>query len=466
MLRKGSFLAALFLTLLVGTVGLGQAQATSTVRAIWNQSTLVIINVSEGGVDLSQLTLAGNQDSAITPDQWVMEVDSATTLAYSLYDVRPGSCLVTYLSGTEPQIPDGVTCTRIIGKAELANLGDIVWSIETGGFAPVVAGVAGEACDMNRTSCDLAVPAGNPDAATADSNAVMPESVPARALWNNDILVVINVSKYGADFTGLILQGANGGAISAENWVMQIPEGSDTAFDLNNLRPGACLVTYLSTAGTTDAAPELPENVICDEVAGVFTFENPADQVWSLEQNGFTPIVDGVSSEPCSIEGTTCDFTVPNADLAAANGTTSPEATVSGAPLRIIWNNDILVVINVSDRGLNLGGLDLNAVTGGGAIFSNSWIMASDPANGVAYGLSDVRPGSCLIAYLSAKTGSAAPALPSGVSCTLIIGEFPVSNPSDLVWSLESEGFVPTVNGVAGETCDIMSGTTCDVDVP
>jgi hypothetical protein len=440
-----------------------QAQATNTVRAVWNQTTLVLINVSADGVDLSELSLEGS-DSALTPDQWVMNVDSVTTLSYPLTNVRPGSCLVAYVSGTEPEIPSTVSCTRTIGEATLESIEDVVWDVTAGSFTPNLAGTAGEPCDLiNRTSCNIDVNPANLDAQVTEE---IPEEVTVRAIWNNDILVLINVSGYGADLSTLALTGTNAGIILPENWVMQVPDGSTIPFDLSNVDPGGCLVTYLSVENTTDAAPELPENVSCDNIVALFTLVNPDDQVWSLEAGGFTPSINDEAGDACDIVDTTvCDITVPNADL-DTDGDTEETTGTSDAPVRAIWNNEILVLINVSSDGVDLSGLSLNAANGDGALLPENWIMSVNPDTGQTYSLTDVRPGSCLISYLSEVAGTAAPALPSTVSCTRIIGEFPLSNPVDQVWSIEAGGFSPAVDDVVGDSCDIVNRTSCDIALP
>jgi hypothetical protein len=463
MLRKSARIFMLIVGFALISVLQVQAQAADTVRAVWNQSTLVLINISGGGIDLSELTLQG-ANSSITPDQWVMNVDTATTLPYVLTNVRPGSCLIAYLSGTTPEVPSTVACTRTIGEAQLENADDVVWNVTAGSFTPILAGAEGEACDLiNRTSCDIDVNPANLDAPVEEE---VPEEVIVRAIWTNDILVLLNVSGYGADLSALTLTGNNTGAILPENWVMQVPDGSTVAYDLSNVDPGNCLVSYLSIEGTTDAAPELPENVSCDNIVALFTFVNPDDQVWSIEAGGFTPSVDGTDGEACTIGDTTvCDITVPNADL-ETEGDSEELTETTGAPVRAIWNNEIFVVINVSAEGVDLSDLSFVAANGDGAILPENWIMSVNPDNSQPYSLSDVRPGSCLISYLSETAGSAAPALPSTVSCTRIIGEFPLSNPTDQVWSIEAGGFSPSVGGVSGDECDIVNRTSCDVALP
>lgn len=459
MSRKWVVLSCFILVLFMVPLSASLAQTANTVRAVWNATTLVIINISSDGVDVSELSLE-NESGSILPTTWAVNTDAAG-VSYSLTDVRPGSCLVISLAGTTPEIPANVTCSRTIAQITLEDINDVVWDVSKGGFTPVLAGVGGSLCDVaSGTSCDIAV---NP-ANTNTSFGQVPENVDVRAIWNNDILVIINTSDFGADLSGLILNGSTGGAIEPRNWVMAINPDTTASYTLRNMRPGSCLVAYLSVQATDNEAPDLPEGVECTRFAGEFTPINLDDLVWTLDAGGFTPDVDGVQGDACDIvNATTCDITVPNADL---GGEVEEEATIeAGAKVvRALWNNDILVLINVSDDGVDLSTLSLLGVENNGAIFPENWVMAVDSATTASFSLSDVRPGSCLISYLSvAGTDNAAPALPAGVVCDEIIGEFTPINLSDLVWTLESNGFIPVINNVEGEPCDIVGSSSCDI---
>jgi hypothetical protein len=459
MSRKWVALSCFILVLLLVPLSAALAQTTNTVRAVWNATTLVLINISSEGVDVSELSLEG-ESGEILPTTWAVKTDAAG-VSYSLTDVRPGSCLVVSLSGTTPEIPANVTCSRIVADITLEDINDVVWDVSKGGFTPVLAGVGGSQCDVSGgTSCDIAV---NP-ANTNTSFGQVPENVDVRAIWNNDILVIINTSDYGADLSDLILNGSTGGAIEPRNWVMGINPDTTASYTLRNMRPGSCLVSYLSVQATEDEAPDLPEGVDCTRIAGEFTAVNLDDLVWTLDAGGFTPSVDGVQGTACEIvDTTTCDITVPNADLGGeVEEDAAPEA--GAKVVRALWNNDILVLINVSDDGVDLSGLSLLGVDNNGAIFPENWVMAINPATTASFSLSDVRPGSCLISYLSvAGTDNTAPALPAGVTCDEVIGEFTPINLSDLVWTLESNGFIPVLNNVEGEPCEIIGSSSCDI---
>lgn len=453
-------LILLLVWLFVVAVPFSLAQdANNTVRAVWNQEVLVLINISGDGVDVSALTLQG-ENGSVLPENWVMAVDEATTLPYMLTNMRPGSCLIAYRSGLTPTPPDTVTCTRIIGEFEVTNADDVIWTSDRVDFTPVLAGAEGAPCDTrNRTACDITVNPLNPN---APASSTTPNEVAIKALWNNDILVLLNNSAYGVDLTRLSLASVlTDGAITPDLWVMEVDEASTLPYSLGDVRPGSCLLAYLGTAGTETEAPALPEGVECARVIGRFTAENQADLVWLQESGGFTPVVGGTGSDVCEYGTTTdCDIVVPVAE----EGSTASVETDEAAPLRLVWNTDILVVINVSSAGVDLSALTLQANTGDGAITPDLWTLNVNPATGASYTLEDVRPGSCLLAYLGTEgTATTAPELPENIECTRVVGVFTAVNPADLVWSVEAGGFTPVVDSAAGDTCDIVNASSCAV---
>ncbi len=457
-MRKFVFVLLLVLAVVVPFT---QAQdASNTVRAIWNNDVLVLINISGDGVDLSELALQG-ETGAILPENWVMAVDASTTLSYSLYNVRPGSCLIAYRSGAQPVAPETVSCTRTIGEFEVTNIDDIIWTPDRASFTPVLAGTAGAACDTrNRTACDIAVNPLNPN---PPAEMGTPEETTISAIWNNDILVLLNSSEYGVNLTALSLASVNtDGAISPDLWVM----GTDDAglsYALADVRPGSCLLAYLGTAGADTPAPTLPENVTCTRTIGTFTAENPLDLVWSAESGGFVPVVAGSAGDTCAYGSTTdCAITVPVAQ--AGDSSTVAGGATDAPEVRLLWNTEVLVVINISSSGVDLTGLTLEAASGGGSIAPEQWTLNTDAA-GVSYALADVRPGSCLLAYLgTAGSTTAAPELPENVACTRVIGQFTAESAADIVWSVDFGGFTALVNGAASATCD-PSRSSCDVDL-
>ncbi|NJK31914.1 MAG: hypothetical protein HC927_05580 [Deltaproteobacteria bacterium] len=73
--------------------------------------------------------------------------------------MRPGSCLLVYPEGEAADVPETVTCTRIIAEAELADIRDVVWDVAQGGFEARVGEALSAVCAVEgTTSCDLVVP--------------------------------------------------------------------------------------------------------------------------------------------------------------------------------------------------------------------------------------------------------------------------------------------------------------------
>jgi len=448
MFRKVSLALCLLLLLTISGIATAQDDAEggdATVRAVWNLDTLVLINVSEVGADLSGLTLQ-SENGEIAPEQWVMFVDEETTLSYPLTDLRPGDCLQVYLSGTEANPPETVDCTRVVGEFTPTTFDDIVWEVTQGGFSAIVNG-AETACDITTTSCEFTVPEGMA-MMTEDT---VPEAVTVRAVWNQDIFVLINLSDFGADMGALDLQ-SELGAITADQWVLFEDEETGEAFTLTDVRPGSCLISYIGG----EEQPDLPEDLDCTRIIGEFSAENLDDIIWDVAQDGFS----ASTGEECAVEGTTtCDLTVPTAavefemDMMEEDGEEMADANTNA---RAIWNQDIFVVINLSDTGMDLSGVSFEAEAG--MIMPNQWVLFEDPDGGF-YTLEDVRPGSCLVSYLG---GIDQPELPSGVDCTRIIGEFTPTNLDDIIWNVSSGGFSIST----GATCAVEGTTSCDFTAP
>ena len=78
-----------------------------------------------------------------------------SNVPYSLAEFEPGSCLLAHLSGTDPDLPENVDCSRVAGQFTLTNAQDIVWDVTQGGFNASVAGEAVAQCDITGNRCDI-----------------------------------------------------------------------------------------------------------------------------------------------------------------------------------------------------------------------------------------------------------------------------------------------------------------------
>ncbi len=424
-------------------------QPTTAIRAIWDPNSFVLINTSEQGVNLTNLRLVSERGE-IGPGDWTLLTDE-TGAYYSLTDVRPGSCLVVYVAGGVDQTPPGADCTRIVAFTRAQGVNTQVWDLAQGGFTPFVGDTQGAACSVTEgTSCDITVASGGPDFRAPEQS---PRSVPVRAIWTRDVFVLINISSSGADFSGLDLV-SDAGAVRADTWVMGT-DADGMSYNLANLRPGTCLVTYLSNAPTT----ALPEGVRCTRTASLTTLENPDDQVWQAAI--FSALVNGETAAECPTDsGTTCDFDLPNADLAAIEAfgsnprvDTNDPSQAARAFIRAVWTPETLVLINTTPFGLDLAELTLSSSAGD--VGPELWVMNVDPASGTPYNLADFRPGSCLVATYPNMPDAP---LPASVRCTRVYARVSLENLNDVVWSLDAGSF--TASGV---TCSTTEGTSCDI---
>ena len=197
-------------------------------------------------------------------------------------------------------MPETVDCTNIVGEFTLTDAADIVWDAAQGGFSANVAGAAIAECDIAGSACDITVATttANPIDALTGENV----GIDVRAIWDQDILVLINTSTEDIDLTGLSFASANG-EILPENWVMNTFGENNLSYSLAAFEPGSCLLAYLS--GTS---PAVPETVDCSRVAGEFTLTNAADIVWDAAQGGFQAVLGGSIAAECDITGSRCDI--------------------------------------------------------------------------------------------------------------------------------------------------------------
>ncbi len=180
----------------------------------------------------------------------------------------------------------------------MLNINDMVWDVSQGGFTAQAGDATIADCDINTTTCNLTVAT---TSANSDNTSDTDDGMQAiRAVWNTDILVIVNTSSEDADLSNLSFSSANG-EIMAEDWIMST--GDDTlSYSLADVAPGSCLVAYLNA----DEQPDLPENVTCTRTEGVFALENINDLVWDVAQGGFSGTMGGMTVAECDITGNSC----------------------------------------------------------------------------------------------------------------------------------------------------------------
>jgi hypothetical protein len=271
------------------------------ILATWNKDIFVIINTSEVEVNISDLSFSSSQ-GGILPENWVMDTYSDNNLSYSLADVAPGSCLIAYLSADEqPDLPENVTCTQTEAVFTMLNINDMVWDVTHGGFSAETGGATLATCDINKTTCNLTVATTSADGDSAsDSSADGMQAIVA--IWNTEIMVVLNTSSEAVDLSVLNLSSSQG-EILPENWVMNTYGGSNLSYLLADVAPGSCLIAYLNA----DEQPALPDNVTCTRTEGVAAMENISDIVWDVTHGGFSVAV-GDATATCDISRTSCDI--------------------------------------------------------------------------------------------------------------------------------------------------------------
>jgi len=278
-------------------------ESQADILAAWNTDIFVVLNTSEDEVNISSLGFS-NAAGSIVPENWVMNPSDDSNVPYALTDVEPGSCLIAYLStDVQPELPENIICDQTEGLFTMTNINDVVWDASQGGFSATVGGATVSDCNINNTTCTVTVPT---TSAESDSSMEMDDMSAGgvRAVWNTDILVIINTGEEAVNLTDLNLS-SSAGEILPENWAMNTFGVNNLQYSLEDVAPGSCLISYLSA----DEQPELPTNITCTRTEGLFTATNINDIVWDVSQGGFSATVAGASTT-CDINRTTCDIAV------------------------------------------------------------------------------------------------------------------------------------------------------------
>lgn len=443
------YLVVLFILILLSQPIFAQDSAEVTV--VWNQDILVVINTNGVAVNVSDLDFVSANGEIMAGD-WAMDTYGDLNFSYSLANFEPGSCLVAYPGDAEeqPDLPETVECTTIVGTFTMTNFDDIVWSAEQGGFSADVAGATVTSCDITGSSCTASVATTASNSVDATESEEDDSEADILVAWNTDIFTIINTSDEEVNLSALTFRSSLG-TISPENWVMGITDVNNLPYELIDVEPGSCLVAYLSA----DEEPEFPEDVECAQTEGMFTMANINDMVWDASHGGFSAEIGGTAISDCDINNTTCILTVPT--TSDDDEMESMEMTPS---VRAVWNTDIMVVVNTSGEEADLSGLSFTSSLG--TIAPENWVMGTNSAdNNLSYSLSDVAPGACLVAYLSADEQ---PELPENVTCTETEGMFTMTNINDMVWDASHGGFSATMGGATVADCDI-NASSCEIEL-
>lgn len=421
-----------FALLFLSPIAAQQIQDLVLIRAIWTADVFVIINTSDSHVDASALRFESPLGE-ITPSNWQMANDPATHEQYSLFSVRPGSCLVAYFGTGLPNIPSTVQCDRTIGQFIVTTTDDLIWSVVQGGFTPYVGDFDYTQCSIQVSSCDFPVPRADEDA--PETMTVEPEQIEIRAIWTPQVFVLINTSGQMADISSLRLVSERG-EITPDDWELDFFEDLLDFYTLKEMRPGSCLVAHLGSN-----RPPLPDTVQCHRIMGRFAAAVNDDLVWSVTQGGFTPYLDDTALESCTVERSSCSILLPNPAIAA-----------SQAVIQAVWDDESLFLLNTSDTVVDMSSLQL--VGDEGFITPDDWIIEE------GVDLDAMQPGQCLLTYWR---GIDSPELPD--ECEEIIGEYVIESPENAVWSSDQNEFVPYWGDTPADACTVEDGT-CEIIVP
>ena len=274
-------------------------------------------------------------------------------------------------------------------------------------------------------------------------------SVSLRLTWDDAFFVIANPedNDITLDLHGLIFWRSDGSQFVVD-------ENGDPS-QLANLESGDCIVIYSfnSLGGEAPEIDDVRTRAVCTNAVFVPTFAgnlfwtNMNDFFEVQQDDRFIGYCDLGQNRVCMIE--------LDADL---------ESQLTGLgeliDIRAIWSSEVFYLINNTSGGVDVS--ELHLISDFGEIGPDDW-MLDDSAN---YTLENMRPGSCLVAYFG--TVSEPPAL-SRVTCSRIMGEAPLGNSNNLVWSQTQGGFTPYISDEpVADRCDVTAtgGLSCDIPVP
>lgn len=297
---------------------------------------------------------------------------------------------------------------------------------------------------------------------TAQPSATVGPPATLRLIYTPDSLLLINVSGAALDVSGLIFEQTreDGGdrLFRATAW-----ERDGIADRPTHMRAGGCYQIVTQNATQTQ-----PDRTVCPEFLGYVRLDSVRRYFWE----------DGAPDDLFTVR--LADQTAPLGTCAVAAGecgiylqapaatptptpshtpTRTPTPTVTPTPvpdLRLLYDRDMLLIVNVSTTTLDISALIFEQALADGRILSfeaalwNRPEMAEPPAQ--------MPPGGCY----QAVTGEGTQVAPDRSLCERFLGWFRTSAPSRYVWLSDDPAAVFTVRRADQSaplaTCSIAAG--------
>lgn len=270
---------------------------TAELWLAWRQSFLVISNPRENGtVDLRLLSFTGD-DGTVYSLGMDMENPEAVRA------VQPDDCVVLYSYVARPEKPsiDEVReiayCNAVTAYVPLYT-GRVFWALTGLGDFHVAYGEQSTLCQPSRNQACSVTPDA-PPAPTPNHNPM----TSVRAFWNGEIFVLLNEGPSGADVSNLSFASDQTG-LEPDRWAMANNPQTGKDYELENMRPGSCLIAYAS-----NQQPPLPIENLCSRIIGRAILSTTREIFWS--QGTFTSYINKTEPGDVCSGGTNCTIQVP-----------------------------------------------------------------------------------------------------------------------------------------------------------
>ena len=283
-----------------------------------------------------------------------------------------------------------------------------------------------------------------------------------RLIFTPDSLLLLNVSGAALDVSGLIFEQVRDGeparVFRATAWERQgIVDPPDS------MRSGGCYQVVTQNATQTQ-----PDRSVCPEFLGYVRLDSVRRYFWDAATPDAVFVVRlADKSAPlglCAVSGGECGIYL---EAPAATPTPTPSSTPTRTPtptatptpvpdIRLLYNGDAILVINISATTLNISDLVFEQTLPDGRILSFEATLWNRPD--MVLPPAQMPPGGCY----QAVTGEGTQIAPDRAVCGRFLGWFRTSAPSRYFWLSSDPEAVFTVHRVGQSvslaTCVIAAG--------
>lgn len=304
------------------------------VRLIYNESWLLVVNVSTAPIDVSTLVFTtAFDDEQISPLNFEMDRGFGNIgNRNALFALPPGDCfqIVAFAAASNERLND---CGTRWAWAQPTGLNDVFWldegaeSFEVSvrrrrvaecslqsvvcDFAITRPSISVDDTNLENTSQSTATPDGASEGDDATTEAVSELESTLAIVYNEEYVLLLNISDANQDISNLRFVQEQAGRdiiFAATTWreTASVSVGRGSIFALP---PGSCYQIYARQEEASSVAP-----AGCDVRYG-WVWQNTFNQFWLMnedDEDEFFTILDGeLTITECQIDAGRCEFSIP-----------------------------------------------------------------------------------------------------------------------------------------------------------